>query len=72
MAHNESWDENYGEDGVPDGSNIPFNVLAGNSVQFDYDPVSHLLTIATIADLPILTVAGSTVSAVEGDTAINS
>jgi glucoamylase len=47
VAINESWDENYGEGGVPDGSNIPFSVPVDNAtVTFTYDAVSHVLTIA--------------------------
>ena len=43
---NESWDENYGINGEPNGPNIPFTVAAaGSEVAFSYDPVSHILTI---------------------------
>ena len=28
VAINESWDENYGQGGVPGGANIPFSVAA--------------------------------------------
>lgn len=43
---NESWDENYGAGGVPNGANIPFNVPNDNDlVTFSYDSVSHVLTI---------------------------
>ncbi|HEX9990845.1 MAG TPA: alpha-amylase family glycosyl hydrolase [Chloroflexia bacterium] len=43
---NESWDENYGQNGVPGGANIPFTVPAnGARVQFRYDSVTHILTI---------------------------
>jgi glycosidase len=43
---NESWDENYGLGGVPNGPNIPFTVPANNSlIQFRYNPTSHVLTI---------------------------
>ncbi len=46
VAINESWDENYGEGGVPNGANIPFNVPVDNAlVTFIYDPASHFLTI---------------------------
>jgi glycosidase len=43
---NESWDVNYGANGVQNGPNIPFTVQ-GTSAQitFSYDPVSHILTI---------------------------
>ena len=35
---NESWDENYGQGGVPGGANIPFTVPGGGArVTFSYD-----------------------------------
>ncbi|WP_206482890.1 pullulanase-type alpha-1,6-glucosidase [Thalassotalea sp. G2M2-11] len=46
VAYNESWQENYGENGQQNGANIRFNVLTDNDpVEFSYDPSSHLLTI---------------------------
>jgi len=52
VAHNESWDENYGEGGVPNGPNIPFNVPAsGDTVVFEYDAASHILTV-TVTSTP--------------------
>ncbi len=46
VALNESWDENYGQGGVPGGANIPFTVTAaGQRVAFRYDSASHVLTI---------------------------
>ena len=48
IAHDESWDENYGQDGVPGGANIPFTVPAScTEIFFTYDPVTHLLDIGT-------------------------
>jgi pullulanase-type alpha-1,6-glucosidase len=48
IAHNEDWAENYGQDGVPGGANIPFTVPAScTEVFFTYDPVTHLLDIGT-------------------------
>jgi len=48
VAHNESWDENYGDGGVQNGANIPFSVTVPVAeVLFTYDPVSHILTIGT-------------------------
>jgi len=48
VAHNEAWDENYGDGGVQNGANIPFSVSAPvEEVFFAYDPVSHILTIGT-------------------------
>ena len=47
MALNESWDENYGEGGVPGGPNIPFTVPAPcHEMFFRYDPASHVLTVS--------------------------
>jgi glucoamylase len=46
VAINESWDENYGQGGVPGGANIPFSVPAANlAVTFRYDASSHVLTV---------------------------
>ena len=52
VAHNESWDENYGAGGIRNGANIGFTVPNdGDLVVFSYDPVSHILTIG--GDLPV-------------------
>ena len=45
VAHDLSWDENYGADGVPNGANIAFSVTEGSATAFSYDPASHQLTI---------------------------
>ena len=46
VAINESWDENYGQGGVPNGANIPFTVPAdGAKVTFSYVAATHVLTI---------------------------
>jgi glucoamylase len=46
VAINESWDENYGQGGVPNGADIPFTVPADNvKVTFSYNAVSHVLTV---------------------------
>ena len=43
---NESWDENYGAGGAPNGPDIPFTVpVNGARVTFRYDATSHVLTI---------------------------
>ncbi|MGD2077886.1 MAG: alpha-amylase family glycosyl hydrolase, partial [Chloroflexota bacterium] len=47
VAHNESWDENYGAGGAPGGDNILFSVSEGATVNFDYELSSHILTIST-------------------------
>lgn len=46
VALNESWDENYGAGGAPNGANIPFTVAAaGEPVVFTYDAATHVLSI---------------------------
>lgn len=47
VAINESWDENYGQDGVPGGANIPFTVPFDNAeMGFSYNATTHILTIS--------------------------
>jgi glucoamylase len=47
VAIGESWTENYGQGGVPDGANIPFTVPADHlKVTFSYDSTSHVLTVS--------------------------
>jgi glucan 1,4-alpha-glucosidase len=51
VAINESWDENYGEGGVPNGANIPFTVPSANAkVTFTYNATTHVLTVTAPAD----------------------
>lgn len=46
VALNESWDVNYGADGVPGGANIPFGVPAdGTLVVFIYNPSTNILAV---------------------------
>ncbi|MCB1054338.1 MAG: pullulanase-type alpha-1,6-glucosidase, partial [Acidobacteria bacterium] len=46
VAHNESWDENYGAGGAPGGANIPFTVPSScTEIFFSYDPSTHILTV---------------------------
>ena len=52
VAINESWDENYGQDGVPNGANIPFSVPDGATVSFSYDHNTHVLEIDVSSDQP--------------------
>ena len=43
---NESWDENYGQGGIPGGANIPFFVPFNNAkVTFKYNSSTHVLSI---------------------------
>jgi len=51
VAHNESWDENYGAGGVQNGPNIPFSVGPNQTVVFSYDPSTHLLDISLAGGL---------------------
>jgi pullulanase len=47
VAINESWAENYGEGGVPNGPNVAFTVPAPfQEMFFSYDPSSHVLTVS--------------------------
>ena len=47
VAINESWSENYGENGVPNGANISFTVPASCvEVFFQYNPATHVLTVS--------------------------
>jgi glucoamylase len=46
VALNESWDVNYGKDGVANGDNIAFSVpAAGTKVTFSWNSTTHVLTI---------------------------
>jgi hypothetical protein len=46
VAINENWSENYGEDGIGGGANIPFSITEnGIPLKFSYDAVTHILTI---------------------------
>ena len=46
VALDETWDVNYGRDGVPGGANIAFHVPTnGAKTKFSYDAASHVLTI---------------------------
>ena len=46
-AINQSWDENYGQGGAPNGANIPFSVArAGSTVAFSYVASTHVLTVS--------------------------
>ncbi len=48
VAINESWNENYGQGGTPNGANIVFVVPIDHAkVVFRYDPSSHVLLILT-------------------------
>ncbi|WP_439590908.1 pullulanase-type alpha-1,6-glucosidase [Microbacterium sp.] len=52
VAHNRSWDENYGAGGAPGGANISFSASAGKVTTFRYNLKTHVLTVAS-ADPPL-------------------
>lgn len=52
VAVNQSWEINFGVDGVQDGANIPFSVAADQAVIFSFDPGSGILTIETSDEIP--------------------
>ncbi len=52
VAHNQSWDENYGIDGVKGGENYSFSATGGKEVVFTYTLATHLLKIE-VADPPL-------------------
>ncbi len=49
VAHDESWAVNFGQDGIPNGPNIPFSVPAGATVSFEYDAATHILDITVMS-----------------------
>ena len=54
VAIGESWDENYGQEGVPNGLNIPFTVPADRTMMdFSYNPATHILTISAGVPAPV-------------------
>ncbi|WP_341360367.1 pullulanase-type alpha-1,6-glucosidase [Georgenia sp. M64] len=53
VAHNLSWDENYGTGGAPGGANYTFSAPGdGKAATFSYDIATHLLTIE-VTDPPL-------------------
>ncbi len=47
VAINESWDENYGANGAPNGANISFSVpQACAEIFFSYNSATHVLTVS--------------------------
>ena len=59
IALNNGWDENYGADGSPGGSNIPLNVAAPGAVTFIYDHKTHWAADSTGTRQVIAAVPGS-------------
>ncbi|MFR9798760.1 alpha-amylase family glycosyl hydrolase [Streptomyces sp. MS06] len=57
VAINDTWAENYGAGGAPDGSDISMTVpSAGERVTFVYDPATHVVT--DDSDRPVVTAVG--------------
>ena len=52
VAHNRSWDENYGVGGAPGGANYPFTTEDGELVTFRYTIATHVLEIV-VANPPL-------------------
>jgi glucan 1,4-alpha-glucosidase len=49
VAINQSWAENYGLGGAPNGANIPFTVPTDNAqTTFTYDPKTHVLGVRSL------------------------
>lgn len=46
VAYNNSWNENYGQYGIPGGPNIPLNLTGPATVQFRYSESTHLVDIS--------------------------
>jgi glycosidase len=54
VAIRETWDENYGAGGEPNGANIPFSVATlGDVVTFAYDEATHVLDIDVTPAIPV-------------------
>ncbi|MGW9629467.1 pullulanase-type alpha-1,6-glucosidase [Agromyces sp. NPDC055520] len=52
VAHGQSWNENYGVDGVPGGGNYTFSATTGKLVEFRYTLATHVLEIV-VTDPPL-------------------
>lgn len=52
VAHNRSWDENYGVGGAPGGANYSFTATDGKLVEFRYTIATHQLEIV-VTDPPL-------------------
>lgn len=45
VAHDHSWNENYGLYGQKNGPNIPLSLEMASTIQFNYDPTWHYVTL---------------------------
>ncbi|KGN43072.1 alpha-1,6-glucosidase [Knoellia aerolata DSM 18566] len=53
IAHDQSWTENYGDGGVPNGGDISVTVpSAGATTNFVYDSATHRTTVTSVAAAP--------------------
>ncbi|WP_461475143.1 pullulanase-type alpha-1,6-glucosidase [Microbacterium sp. HJ5] len=52
VAHDLTWDENYGADGNPGGANITFSATLGKVTTFRYNLKTHVLTVKS-SDPPL-------------------
>lgn len=43
IAHDDTWDVNFGADGTRNGGNLSLTTKGG-AVRFSYDPTTHLVT----------------------------
>jgi len=53
IAIDESWNENYGADGIQNGANIPFSVSSSSEVFFNYNSFTHILDITQSEPAPV-------------------
>jgi hypothetical protein len=58
VAINDSWNENYGVGGAPNGNNYVISLPADQAVTFTYDPVTHVVT-HDVTLSPVVVAAGS-------------
>jgi hypothetical protein len=67
VAHNRSWGENYGADGVRDGANIPLAVTAGQVVTFKYTLATHRVAVTFASADTTAPTASATLNPAEPD-----
>ena len=52
VALNESWDVNYGDGGVQNGSNVPFAVMGSSTVTFSWNSATNVPSVSVMSNLP--------------------
>lgn len=55
IVHNNSWDENYGEGGLPNGAAITLEVADDRQILFWYDPITHITATTPVDSMVTLT-----------------